>query len=92
MNPVTIVDKLALNKYDVDKEAHAHLKEEICQECQVRSCLYICPAECYKLREGKVTYAYEGCLECGSCQISCDKAAIVWSHPRGGFGVSFEYG
>jgi len=92
MNPSTIADKLALNKYDVDKEAHIRLKEDICQECELRSCLYVCPAECFKLREGKVSFDYEGCLECGSCQISCANGAIEWAYPRGGFGVSFEYG
>ncbi|MCX5998444.1 MAG: hypothetical protein NTU41_02335 [Chloroflexi bacterium] len=65
---MTIAERLALNKYDVD------------------------PAECFKLREGKVGFAYEGCLECGSCRIVCDKSAIEWSYPRGGFGISFEFG
>lgn len=92
MSPMKIEERLALNKYDVDPEAHIRLKEEICQKCQQRVCLYICPAECYKLREEKLSYDYEGCLECGSCQIACDKGAIEWSYPRGGFGVSFEYG
>lgn len=92
VSPMAIEDKLALNKYDVDSEAHVRLKEEICLECQQQICLYICPAECYKLREGKISYSYERCLECGGCRIACDKEAIEWSYPRGGFGVSFEYG
>jgi len=92
MNPVKVEHKLALNKYEIDREAHIRLKEEICRQCELRSCLYVCPAECYTLREGKVSYNHEGCLECGSCQISCGKGAIEWSYPRGGFGISFEYG
>jgi ferredoxin like protein len=92
MSPMTIAERLALNKYDVDAEPHIHLKAEVCQKCEQSPCLYICPAECFKLREGKLSFAYEGCLECGSCRISCDKGAIEWSYPRGGFGVSFEYG
>ncbi len=87
-----IEEKLALNKFDVDQEAHIKLKEEICQKCEWRICLYICPAECYTLREDKISFDYEGCLECGSCQIACDKGAIEWSYPRGGFGISYEYG
>jgi ferredoxin like protein len=89
---MTIAERLALNKYDVDAEPHIRLKVEICQTCDQSPCLYICPAECFKLREGKLSFAYEGCLECGSCRIACDKGAIEWSYPRGGFGVSFEYG
>ena len=92
MNPVRVEDKLALNKYEVDEEAHIRLKEEICQGCKLRVCLYVCPAECYKLREDKISFSHEGCLECGTCQISCDRGAIEWSYPRGGFGVSLRYG
>ena len=92
MSLMSIEERLALNKYDVDSQAHIRLKEEICQGCEPRTCLHICPAECFKLREGKVTFAYEGCLECGSCHISCDKEAIEWAYPRGGFGVAYEYG
>lgn len=92
MNPMTMEERLALNKYDVDTEPHIRLKEEVCQACEPRVCLYVCPAECFKLRENKITFAYEGCLECGSCHIACDKGAIEWSYPRGGFGVAYEYG
>ena len=92
MNSMSIEERLALNKYDVDTEAHIRLKQEVCLECQQRSCLYVCPAECFKLRDDKITFDHEGCLECGSCQISCDQEAVEWSYPRGGFGVSYEFG
>jgi len=87
-----IQDKLALNKYDVDSEAHIRVKDEICRECQHRVCIYVCPAECYKLKEGKLSYKYEGCLECGGCHMSCTNRAIEWAFPRAGFGVSFQFG
>lgn len=87
-----IEERLALNKYDVDQQAHIRLKEEICRECQQRVCLFICPAECYKIKEDKVVFDHGGCLECGGCRIACSMEAIEWSYPRGGFGVSYEYG
>ncbi len=92
MSPMTMAERLALNKYDVDTEPHIRLRLEICQACERRPCLGVCPAECFKSREGKISFAYEGCLECGSCSIVCDKDAIEWSYPRSGFGVCFEYG
>jgi len=92
MNPMTIEERLALNKYDVDTQAHIRLKGEACQGCETRGCLYVCPAECFKLREDRVTFDYEGCLECGSCHIACHREAVEWAYPRGGFGVSLEYG
>ena len=92
MNPITIEDKLAVNKYDVDKDVHITINEDICKVCERHYCLYACPADCYKLTEGHIAFSYEGCLECGSCRIVCDKGAIEWNLPRGGFGVCFEYG
>lgn len=93
MNPATTVeDKLAVNKFDIDKEVHITVNSDTCQTCEWHRCVYACPAECYKLTEGHITFSYEGCLECGSCRIACDKGAIKWNLPRGGFGVCFEYG
>jgi len=92
MTPVSIDDKLAVNKYDVDKEVHITINEDICKTCENHPCLYVCPAECYKLGEERITFSYEGCVECGSCRIACDKGAIEWTLPRAGFGVCFEYG
>ncbi|MCX5992073.1 MAG: 4Fe-4S dicluster domain-containing protein [Chloroflexi bacterium] len=92
MSLMTIEQRLALNTYEVDTEPHIRLKEEICRQCERQSCLYVCPAECFKAREGKISFNHEGCLECGSCHISCSREAIEWSYPRGHFGVSYEYG
>jgi len=89
---LNVEDKLAVNKYDVDREVHIQVDGEVCQACEERYCLYVCPADCYKLVEGHVTFSYEGCLECGSCRIACRRGAIEWNLPRPGFGVCFEYG
>ena len=88
----TIEDKLALNKYDFDSEPHIRIKEDVCRKCQEQVCLYVCPANCYKLKEGRIIYDHNGCLECGGCRIACNNDALEWSYPRGGLGVSFQYG
>ncbi len=87
-----IEEKLALNKFDIDREVHIILEEAKCRGCDLTPCLYACPAECYVLRESHVTFSYEGCLECGSCRISCPRDAIHWVYPRGGFGICYQYG
>jgi ferredoxin like protein len=92
MTPSSIEDKLAVNKYDIDKDRHILIKEEICRKCERFPCAYACPADCFKIREGHVTFSYEGCLECGSCRIVCDKEAIEWTLPRAGFGICYLYG
>lgn len=92
MKILNIQDKLATNKYDIDKDVHIKIEENICETCEYRRCIYACPADCYKLTEGHITYSYEGCLECGSCRIACEKASVKWNLPRGGFGMCLEYG
>ena len=92
MNPVSVEDKLAVNKYDIDRDVHIKVNADICQTCDINHCLYVCPADCFKLVEGHITFSYEGCLECGSCRILCDKGAIEWNLPRPGFGICYEYG
>ena len=92
MNPISIEDKLAVNKYDIDRDVHIRIREDICQTCDEHHCLYVCPADCFKLSGGHITFSYEGCLECGSCRIACDKGAIDWTPPRPGFGICYEYG
>lgn len=92
MKPSRVEDKLAVNKYDVDKEVHIRLIEEICQECREHFCLKTCPAACFKLSGDRITFSFEGCLECGSCRIVCDKDAVEWTLPRPGFGICYQYG
>jgi ferredoxin like protein len=87
-----VEEKLALNKFEIDREVHITIDETKCRECSLHVCIYACPADCYAVRDGHVTFSYEGCLECGSCRIACDRGAINWVNPRGGFGVCYQFG
>ncbi len=89
---MNIESKLASVLYQVDRTKHIKVKAEICQACEERWCLNICPSECFTLIEDRVEFAYEGCLECGACEKVCEKKAIDWNYPRGGFGVCLRYG
>lgn len=87
-----IEEKLALNKYEVDREVHITVDDARCVDCPLKPCVHACPADCYSLREDHVTFSYEGCLECGSCLLSCPGGALHWVYPRGGFGICYQYG
>lgn len=92
MKTMSIEDKLAVNKYDIDRDAHIKVNASICQTCQSHPCVFVCPASCFKPTEEHLTFSYEGCLECGSCRITCERGAIEWILPRPGFGICYEYG
>ena len=93
MNRSKLDEKLNVNKYDVDKEVHIIVNENICNGCSLHQCVSICPAGCYRQASNEqIVFSYEGCLECGSCRIICTSGAINWRLPRGGFGICYEYG
>lgn len=54
--------------------------------------LYFCPANVYRLEKDRISVAYEGCLECGSCRIGCPLLNIEWRFPTGGYGISHKFG
>jgi ferredoxin like protein len=87
---LSVEARLGLVAFTIDSEPHIKLKEDECEKCNLRYCLFVCPARLYTEEEGKVKFNYEGCLECGTCRIACDK--IEWNYPRGGFGAHYQYG
>ena len=88
--------RLGLDKYEIDEEgSHIQVKQELCKTCGLKPCLTVCPAQVYSWIDDHVAVRYENCLECGTCQISCDSGgngAITWRNPQGGFGIIFRYG
>ncbi len=90
---MSIDARLGLDVFKIDEESHIEVDQERCQrECEVRYCLYICPAEVYSLGpQGEILIRYERCLECGTCIIACPEA-LHWNYPRGGFGVQYRFG
>ncbi|MBE3587724.1 MAG: ferredoxin family protein [Thermoanaerobacteraceae bacterium] len=94
MKRLSIEQLLGINKFIVDEEAaHIVLNKEICAACAGKPCTAACPAGLYTLKDGKISFDYAGCLECGTCRVICPRAgAINWQYPRGGFGINYRYG
>lgn len=94
MKRLSVTEKLALNKYELD-DGHPHIvvHNEVCEaECKIRACLFVCPAEVYSEQNGKIVADWAGCLECGTCTVACPPQALHWEYPRGGFGILYRYG
>jgi ferredoxin like protein len=83
---------LDLVSYRVHPEPHIRVNHQRCQLCLERACTFACPARCYEWNEerGRVDFAYETCLECGTCLLVCEQGALEWDYPVGGFGVRFR--
>lgn len=87
---VNVDDRLALLRFKVDRDAHIKIEPSVCAGCPHRACLAVCPAGCYQLEGDAVSCSCEGCLECGTCLLVCDRGAIDWHYPRGGFGACYR--
>jgi ferredoxin like protein len=85
-----VEDIFNLVKYDIDDRAHITVDTKKCASCNHRACVTCCPAGCYTWEAEKLNFAFEACLECGSCYIICDKKAVEWNYPRGNYGVCFR--
>ncbi len=81
-----------LTQFQVDELPHIIVNKEICKNCDHRACVQACPANCYTFNEETklLSIVYETCLECGTCLEICDKGALDWSYPRGGYGVCYR--
>jgi ferredoxin like protein len=89
-----IDEKLFLDRFRVDEESHIRIVDDAkcMEECKRQPCLYFCPANVYRLEKDRISVAYEGCLECGSCRIACPQLNIEWRLPTGGFGIRHKFG
>lgn len=91
---IDIKGRLGSTSYNFDSEEHAHITidPEICETCPHQMCMYSCPANCFTLVDGRMTFQYEDCVECGTCDIVCTPGSVEWNNPRGGFGVKYRHG
>ncbi|MEB3756897.1 MAG: ferredoxin family protein [Desulfurococcales archaeon] len=91
--PLTVEKRLTLTKFEVYEKPHIIVDTEKCRKCETKPCIKACPAGLYSLdEEGKLSFVYEGCLECGTCRIICPHEAVSWSYPPGGYGVWYKFG
>ena len=89
---MAIEDKLSTTRFNVDDQPHIRVDTRVCEACVSKPCLYVCPVQNYVLRDDKLIFSWQGCLECGACRIVCKSSAIDWAYPKGGFGVCLRYG
>lgn len=90
---INVDDIFDYTSYNIDRDPHIVIDNEVCVGCDNRGCVNCCPAHCYTWseEEQKMTFVYDGCLECGTCYIVCHRDTFTrWRYPRGGFGVAFR--
>jgi ferredoxin like protein len=89
---INIEEITQFTRFDSDEQSHIILNKEICRTCEHRACVQACPAKCYTFNAEtkRLDVVYENCLECGTCYVICEKKAVDWTYPRGGYGVYYR--
>ena len=91
---VNVDEYLSSNKYEVDEtNAHIELVDDP-SDAEFDKLILVCPAALYKRDEdGKKSFDYAGCLECGTCRIACgDTIVKKWENPQPTMGVEYRFG
>ena len=89
---VNVDEFLAIDKYEVDEEsAHIELVDDPDIE-EFLKLVRVCPAALYKIdADGKKSFDYAGCLECGTCRlIGLGSQLRSWDYPECDFGVQYR--
>jgi ferredoxin like protein len=95
MNALTVAERLARNRYDVDEGfAHIHVNQDVARRTGAAGILVgVCPARVYRQEEdGTISVAYAACLECGACLAVAPPGSLEWHYPRAGRGVQYRQG
>jgi len=77
---INVEEKLFQNRYRVDPgRSHICTNDPlVCSACAPKPCVVCCHAGAWRLEKGKVDIVADGCLECGSCRIVCDRDNVDW--------------
>jgi len=67
-----IEDKLFLDRFKVDEESHLKIidSQKCMKDCPEQPCLYLCPANVYRLEQDHISVNYEGRFPRGGYGIS----------------------
>jgi ferredoxin like protein len=93
--PPRVEEKLYQNRYLVDTgRPHISVTPHEVPSPVLMTLTKVCPAGCYSVNSrGQVEIVPDGCLECGTCRVLGEPGGeIVWSYPRGGYGILFKFG
>src|SRR5262245_19123258 len=93
--PVEIMERVGETTFNIDQnKPPSSVDASICTSCPHQMCQDAWPTQCYKADEADrrvMHFNYEGCGECGTCDVLCDQGAVSWNMPRGGFGVQYKF-
>lgn len=92
MKKMIIEDKFGLNVFYVDEENfYIDVDKNFIDEVEIKKLLLVCLVECYKYIDGKLSFSYLGCLECGICRVFLyGKIVKFWKYLIGEVGVIFR--
>ena len=79
--------------HEEDQPCHLKIRDLAkCEECRSRfgaPCTRFCPAEVYRMEDGRLEIDFSNCLHCKTCRIKCPMENVDWTFPQGGDGPRY---
>ncbi|MBI4083274.1 MAG: ferredoxin family protein [Candidatus Lambdaproteobacteria bacterium] len=89
---MSLTERLSTIHFTVDETPHITVDGGRCLHCATHPCLVFCPTRCFTPADaGGISYSHAGCVECGTCLVLCNRAAVTWRYPQGGYGVAYRF-
>lgn len=80
-------------RHEEDQPCHLKIRDAAkCAECREKfgaPCTRFCPAEVYRMDDGRLEIDFSNCLHCKTCKIKCPMQNIDWTFPQGGDGPRY---
>ena len=79
--------------HEENQPCHLKMRDAaVCAACAERfgsPCTRFCPAEVYRLDDGRLRIDFSNCLHCKTCKVKCPYENIDWTFPQGGDGPRY---
>lgn len=90
---VDLKAKLGLDVFKPVGDPHIKIRPSMEKDPRLKTAVRLCPAGLYSENEkGEIVLTIDGCLECGTCRLTCGTEVLEWNYPIGGTGVQFRFG
>lgn len=89
---MNLEERLFLTRFKVYKNNHLQVDKSMCSQCAMKPCTTVCPVKDFKWDNGNLVVSYEGCVECGACEVVCPFHNIKVTFPPNGHGVNYRHG
>lgn len=94
MNPLSVTDRLATDRFVTDEQSHINVNQDVARRTGAADIIMtVCPAHVYSINDdGTIAVEYAACCECGACLAVAPPGSLDWHYPAPGHGIQYREG